>query len=182
VVEATFFEGARRRQCREKRRARKTSDMSRLRRRLAFAIAVSGGAGLSPVWPGTAGAAVGVLIAAALVAADSLPIAFAGCALLFAAGVWAASAVCRDLGVEDPQTVVIDETFGCAAVLCCLPADPLWWAAGFLAFRLFDTVKPWPIHVVEDRVKGGLGVMLDDAAAAAMAVALLLLVRQLSTV
>jgi phosphatidylglycerophosphatase A len=149
--------------------------MTGLRRRLAFAIAVSGGAGLLPVWPGTAGAAVGVLIAAALLAGNSLWVAFAGCALVFAAGVWAASAMCRESGLDDPQTVVIDETFGCAAVLCSLPADPLWWAAGFVAFRFFDTAKPWPIHAVEDRVKGGLGVMLDDAAAAAAAVASLLL-------
>lgn len=149
-----------------------------LGRRLAFAVAVSGGAGLLPVWPGTAGAAVGVLVAAALVAGNSPWVAVAGCALLFAAGVWAASAMCRDSGLDDPQTVVIDETFGCAAVLCTLPADPLWWAAGFAAFRFFDTVKPWPVHVLENRVKGGLGVMLDDAAAAAMAAASLLLVRR----
>ncbi len=149
--------------------------MAGLKRRLAFSIAVSGGAGLLPVWPGTAGAAVGVLVAAALRAGNSPFVAVAGCAVIFAAGVWAASAVCRDSGLDDPQTVVIDETFGCAAVLISLPADPLWWAAGFLAFRFFDTVKPWPIHVVEDRVKGGLGVMLDDAVAAAMAAASLLL-------
>ena len=150
--------------------------MAGLKGRLAFAIAVSGGAGLLPVWPGTAGAAVGVLVAAALLAGNSLWVSFAGCALVFAAGVWAASHMCRDSGLEDPQTVVVDETFGCAAVLCCLPADPLWWAAGFLAFRFFDTVKPWPIHVVEDRVKGGLGVMLDDAAAAVIAAGSLWLV------
>jgi phosphatidylglycerophosphatase A len=155
------------------------SRSTRMSRRLAFAIAVSGGAGLLPVWPGTAGAAVGVLVAAALVSADSPWVAFSGCALVFAAGVWAASAMCRDSGLDDPQIVVVDETFGCAAVLCTLPADPVWWAVGFAAFRFFDTTKPWPIHVVEDRVKGGLGVMLDDAAAAAVAAASLLLVRQL---
>lgn len=148
--------------------------MSGLRRRLAVTIAIVGGAGLAPAWPGTAGAIVGVALAAALVATGSLFVVIAGCALVFVAGVWAASAVCLESGLEDPQNVVIDETFGCAAVLCCLPAEPLWWIAGFIAFRFFDTLKPWPIHVAEERVKGGLGVMLDDAVAAAMAVASLL--------
>jgi phosphatidylglycerophosphatase A len=145
------------------------------KRRMAFVIAVSGGAGLVSVWPGTAGAAVGVLLAAALLAVGSTIAAIAGCVVVFAAGVWASSSVCRESGLDDPQTIVVDETVGCAAVLCCLPMEPLWWVAGFVAFRLFDTLKPWPIRAVEVRIRGGVGVMLDDALAAAMAVAALLL-------
>lgn len=147
--------------------------MTDLRGRVAYAVAISGGAGLVPAWPGTAGAIVGVPMAAVLVSGP-LWFTLAGCALLFAVGVWASSRMCLEAGVDDPQIVVIDETFGCAATLCCLPVDPLWWAAGFVAFRAFDIVKPWPIQLVEDKIKGGLGVMLDDAAAAAAAIALLL--------
>lgn len=151
--------------------------MTDLRGRLAYAVAVSGGAGRIPAWPGTAGAVIGVPIAALFVSGP-LWFTLAGCALLFAVGVWASSWMCLEAGVDDPQIVVIDETFGCAATLCCLPVDPLWWAAGFVAFRAFDIVKPWPIQLVEDKVKGGLGVMLDDAAAAAMAAVVLLLAIQ----
>ena len=152
--------------------------MTGLRRKLAYGIAISGGAGLVPGWPGTAGAVVGIAVAAALLAANSGWVTLLGCALLFVVGVWAADSMCREYGIDDPQIVVVDETFGCAAVICVLPAEPLWWIAGFIAFRFFDIVKPWPIHVVEAKVRGGLGVMLDDAAAAVMAAASLLLAVQ----
>lgn len=152
--------------------------MNGLRRKLAYGIAISGGAGLVPSGPGTAGSVVGVVLAAALMSGGSQFLALLGCALVFAVGVWAADAICRDSGLNDPQTVVIDETAGCAFVLCCLPFEPLWWVAGFVAFRFFDILKPWPIHVVESRFSGGLGVMLDDAAAAIMAAGSLLIVLQ----
>lgn len=135
---------------------------------LARWVALAGGAGLSPVWPGTAGAAVGVVFAAALLplGATATAVALAG---LFALGVWASGEAERVAGVRDPQWVVIDETFGAAATLAVLPPDPLVWAAGFVAFRFFDIAKPWPIRLLHDRVRGGLGIMLDDAVAAAMA-------------
>ena len=58
-----------------------------------------------------------------------------------------------------------------------LPAQPLWWAAAFVLFRLFDIAKPWPVGYLDRRVGGGLGIMLDDLAAAGMAVACLVPVR-----
>ena len=56
-----------------------------------------------------------------------------------------------------------------------MPVDGRWYAAAFLLFRLFDIVKPWPIRVLERRVPGGLGIMLDDVAAAIYAVIVLLI-------
>ena len=110
-------------------------------RRLAHILALSFGAGLSPVWPGTVGAAVGLLFAAAL-----LPLAPALQAGLLAAlllvGIWSSAIVAADTGEDDPQIVVIDESFGAAAVVLALPAEPLWWIAGFIAFRAFDILKP----------------------------------------
>ena len=58
-----------------------------------------------------------------------------------------------------------------------LPAQPLWWAAAFVLFRLFDIAKPWPVGYLDRRVGGGLGIMLDDLAAAGMAVVCLVPVR-----
>ena len=78
-------------------------------RRLAHILALSFGAGLSPVWPGTVGAAVGLLFAAAL-----LPLAPALQAGLLAAlllvGIWSSAIVAADTGEDDPQIVVIDES------------------------------------------------------------------------
>lgn len=150
--------------------------MTRFPNRLAFAIGLAGGAGRSPVWPGTVGAAVGLplayLIGFAPVAAEIVAY-----AAVFLIGIWASAGVARETGEDDPQIVVIDETFGAAVTCATLPLDPFWWLAGFLAFRFFDIVKPWPVGYLQDRVKGGLGIMLDDAAAACQAIVLLWLAR-----
>jgi len=140
--------------------------------RLGYVLALSFGAGLSPVWPGTVGAAVGLVLAAGL-AVLSVPLQLAGLALLLVVGIWASGVVAEATGTEDPQIVVIDESFGAAAVVLALPAEPLWWIAGFVAFRAFDILKPFPVNWVQDHVKGGAGIMLDDAAAALYAILVL---------
>ncbi|MBC2860996.1 phosphatidylglycerophosphatase A [Stappia sp. 28M-7] len=140
--------------------------------RLGHVLALSFGAGLSPVWPGTVGAAVGLVMAAGL-APFSAAIQLAGLALLLLVGIWASGVVADATGTDDPQIVVIDESFGAAAVVLALPAEPLWWIAGFVAFRAFDILKPFPVNWVQDHVKGGAGIMLDDAAAALYAILVL---------
>ncbi|TJW30305.1 MAG: hypothetical protein E5X59_38565, partial [Mesorhizobium sp.] len=82
--------------------------------KFAYLLATSAGAGLSPVWPGTVGAGVGVALAAVLISASPWLVVLAYMAL-FAVGVWASSHVISRTGTEDPQIVVIDETFGTAA-------------------------------------------------------------------
>jgi phosphatidylglycerophosphatase A len=101
----------------------------------------------------------------------------AGAAIVtFAVGVWAAGACVREIGQEDPPIVVIDEVAGQLLVLLAVPAQPLPYAAGFLLFRLFDIVKPWPVSWADRRLTGGLGAMLDDGLAAGYAaIALMLL-------
>ena len=46
--------------------------------------------------------------------------------------------------------------------LSCVPPSWGWWLAGFVVFRVFDIFKPWPINVIDRKIAGGLGVMLDD--------------------
>ena len=77
-------------------------------------------------------------------------------------------------GQDDPGAVVIDEVAG--QWLTLLPAaTTVWWhwLAGFALFRFFDIVKPWPVGWADRRVKGGLGVMVDDIIAGAYAGVLL---------
>jgi phosphatidylglycerophosphatase A len=88
-------------------------------------------------------------------------------------GIWAASIVARELGKKDPQVVVIDEVAGTLVTL--LPMPHASWqaiAAGFVLFRLFDIVKPWPIRHLE-RLPGGWGIVLDDIGAGVLGAAVM---------
>jgi phosphatidylglycerophosphatase A len=81
-------------------------------------------------------------------------------------GAWAAERTGRILGRPDHGAIVIDEIVAFWLVLLVLPPDLLAQALGFLAFRLFDILKPPPIRAVDRRFKSGFGVMADDLIAA----------------
>jgi len=82
------------------------------------------------------------------------------------AGAWAAERTGRALGRADHGAIVIDEIVAFWIVLLFLPPSVLAQALGFLAFRLFDILKPPPIRAVDRRFKTGIGVMADDLIAA----------------
>jgi phosphatidylglycerophosphatase A len=86
------------------------------------------------------------------------------CVFVFALGWWAAGRLARHLGLEDPSVVVIDEVLGMFVTLLGLPFDPVVAFVGFLLFRVFDIVKPYPAAALE-HLPGGLGIMADDVAA-----------------
>ena len=90
-------------------------------------------------------------------------------AIVFAVGCWAAGTIAKTSGARDPGAVVIDEVAAQWLVLLVAPLDPVSYAAAFLLFRLFDIWKPWPVGEVDRRVRGGLGIMLDDLLAAVYA-------------
>lgn len=91
----------------------------------------------------------------------------------FLIGWWASVVVLRGQKVSDPGEIVIDEVAGQFLVLVIVPPDLLYFLAGFLLFRAADIFKPWPASWADRRVKGGLGVMLDDIFAAFYAMAVL---------
>lgn len=136
------------------------------------------GLGLIGKAPGTLGSLGSIPLAAALVLLAGPWLLAAAAAAVFAAG-WALSVQhLRDVpDTKDPQWIVIDEVAAQWAVLAAVPFNVLWYAAAFAAFRLFDIWKPWPVRWADRAVGGGLGVMLDDALAAAYAVAVLLGVK-----
>jgi phosphatidylglycerophosphatase A len=127
------------------------------------------GLGLLPVAPGT-WASLAALPAAWLIAgaAGRVGLAVAAVAVLVV-GVWAAGACVRDGGVEDPGAVVIDEIAGQWLVLLAVEPSLIGYGIGFVLFRVFDILKPWPVSWADRDVKGGVGVMLDDVLAAAYA-------------
>jgi phosphatidylglycerophosphatase A len=134
--------------------------------RVALAFATALGVGYAPFAPGTFGSAVGLVLwwgLPASIAAQAIAI-----GVLFIVGAWSGGAAERHYGTTDPSVVVIDEVMG---MLITLFLNPVGWTgafAGFLLFRFFDVVKPYPSNQLE-RLPGGVGVMADDAMAAVYA-------------
>ena len=128
-------------------------------------LAFGFGAGLASKAPGTFGSMVALPI---YYFAQALPV--AGYAALVAAMFIVGIAICanaeRALGVHDHPGIVWDEIVGLLATLFMVPPGWLWVAVGFGLFRLFDIWKPFPISWINRHVGGGLGIMLDDLAAA----------------
>ena len=94
-------------------------------------------------------------------------------AATFVWGVWLCDKSSRDLGVHDHSGIVWDEFVGYWITMIAVPVDWIWALLGFILFRLFDILKPWPIGPVDRRVHGGLGIMLDDVLAGVMAAVVL---------
>jgi phosphatidylglycerophosphatase A len=96
--------------------------------------------------------------------------------LFFLFAVWVAGKGEILLGGHDPPCIVIDEMCGFLVSLLWVPLTPLTLIAGFLLFRFFDIMKPPPIRTVERRLRGGLGVVMDDVLAGICTMILLRLV------
>jgi phosphatidylglycerophosphatase A len=144
---------------------------------VAWTLGTWFGCGRVPVAPGTAGTLGAVpLYMVAVRAGGALGVGISAL-VVTAAGVWASSVVARELGQKDPHIVVVDEVAGFLVTMMPLPT--LSWravVAGFLLFRLLDTLKPWPIRRLE-AFPGGWGIVLDDIAAGALAAGILLAAR-----
>ena len=157
--------------------------------KLSYALATGMGAGFVPFGPGTVGALEGVAIYLAFAALHLGTTSFLAVLVLlnlivFGAGVWASSRTCKLTGLEDAGLIVIDEISGQLIALTPLAflssVSIRGVVIGFVLFRLFDILKPYPIRKLE-RLHGGLGVMADDALAGVYA-AVLLWVSQIAGV
>jgi phosphatidylglycerophosphatase A len=121
------------------------------------------GAGFSPIAPGTAGSAVGLLLFWPL-AARPLWLTSALALVVFCLGVAGATRVAQREGREDPGLVVVDEVVGMWVSLLALPFTWRTALAGFVLFRVMDVVKPFPARRLEDLPRGW-GIMADDVMA-----------------
>lgn len=141
-------------------------------------LAFGFGAGLAPKAPGTFGTLVAVAIYLLLV-----PLPLSSYLLLTAVvvlvGVWICDWSSRRLGVHDHPGIVWDEIAGYLVTMIAAPRGLVWVLVGFLLFRLFDILKPWPISWLDRRVGGGLGIMLDDVIAGLAALGCLQLAAKL---
>jgi len=120
--------------------------------------------GYAPVAPGTFGSAAGLAVFAAVRASGSTVVEVVVMVGLFAIGIWSAAAAERYFDRVDPSYVVIDEVAGMLITLALLPVTFTGAIVGFVIFRAFDVIKPWPSGRFE-KLPGGLGVMADDGMA-----------------
>lgn len=141
------------------------TDLKQLCKHPIHLLSLGLGSGLSPKAPGTAGTVAALLIY--VVALQFLPpLAFAVVvAAACAVGFYLCGATATALGVHDHPAIVWDEFAGFWLCLIAIPAGWQWLALAFVLFRLFDIWKPWPIALLDMRVKGGVGIMIDDIVA-----------------
>lgn len=134
---------------------------------LAFGL----GSGLSPKAPGTMGTIAALPIYWWLLADLSIYMLLAVIVVTFIIGVLVSEKTSQDLGVHDHGGIVIDEWVGMWITMIMVPKSLLWLAVGFVLFRFFDILKPWPIKWLDEHVHGGFGIMIDDVLAGLMALA-----------
>jgi phosphatidylglycerophosphatase A len=101
-----------------------------------------------------------------------VPAAIAISVLVTLIGIPPSTVVARESGIKDPGFVVIDEVAGQMIALIAAPVNWKYMLAGFILFRSFDIVKPFPLRRLE-ALPGGTGIMMDDVGAGLYALALL---------
>lgn len=130
------------------------------------------GSGLAPKAPGTFGTLAAIPIYW-LIQDLSVPIYLAWLLVTFCVGVYWCHQSSKALGVHDHSGIVWDEMVGYWLTMFLAPAGWLWIILGFVLFRIFDIIKPWPIGWLDRHVEGGLGIMVDDILAAIYALIIL---------
>ncbi|MEE9452542.1 MAG: phosphatidylglycerophosphatase A [Gammaproteobacteria bacterium] len=128
-------------------------------------IAFGFGSGAIPFAPGTWGT-IAALPIYFLIQDFSLSLYLTLLLLATGFGIWICDVTEKDLGVPDHSGIVWDEIVGYLCTMILAPKGWGWILLGFILFRIFDILKPWPISWVERHVKGGLGIMVDDILAA----------------
>lgn len=146
----------------------KTAPDARWLRDPGHLLALGFGSGLAPRAPGTFGSLAALPLAWGLLQLPlALQLLLVGAAIVL--GIWICGRCARALGTHDHGAIVWDEFAGLwLALLGMAPTLPNL-VLGFALFRLFDIAKPWPISWADRRVHGGLGTMLDDLLAGALA-------------
>jgi phosphatidylglycerophosphatase A len=124
------------------------------------------GVGLSPKAAGTAGSLAALPFAWVIQQQAGSMALWIAAFLLFAIGWWATADYVARTQRDDPSEMVVDEVVGQWLVLAFMPHSLFGYGLGFLLFRFFDVLKPWPISFADRTLHGGLGVMFDDVLAA----------------
>lgn len=127
-------------------------------------LATGFGSGLSPFAPGTVGTLAAIPFYLLMMYLP-LSVYIAVTIVAAVAGIWICQSATKAIGQDDHGSIVWDEFVGFWITMVAAPKGLLWLLAGFLIFRVFDIIKPWPIRWLDRYVKGGLGIMVDDVLA-----------------
>ncbi|KXS36307.1 MULTISPECIES: phosphatidylglycerophosphatase A [Idiomarina] len=127
-------------------------------------LALGFGSGLAPKAPGTFGTLAAVPLVYGMLWLDitSYSLFVALSTLL---GIYICRSAADKMGVHDHPAIVWDEFVGLMFTMWAMPANWALLMVGFLVFRVFDILKPWPISWLDKRLHGGTGIMLDDVLA-----------------
>jgi len=136
-------------------------------------LALGFGSGLLSPAPGTWGTLAAIPVYLLMVTLFS-PVLFGlVTCVLFAIGVYLCGKTASDVGVHDHSAIVWDEFVGLFVTLALVPFTWTNLLLGFMLFRFFDIVKPWPIKWLDKKVHGGFGIMIDDVLAGVFAALIL---------
>jgi phosphatidylglycerophosphatase A len=129
-----------------------------------YFIAFGFGTGVVPFAPGTVGTLGAALI---YILIQPLPLItyLIFVTLFILVSIWVSEKVSKQINVHDHPGMCIDEFAGFFVTMIHAPHGLGWVLYGFILFRLFDIWKPWPINIIDERVHGGFGMILDDIVA-----------------
>lgn len=141
-----------------------------------YFVAFGFGTGAIPFAPGTFGTLMAIPFYLLLSPLPVIPyVVFLGLFIAFSS--WICSRLSREINVHDHVGMNIDEFAGFFVTMTAVPAGFGWIVMGFLLFRFFDIIKPWPIGYIDEKVQGGFGMILDDVIAGIFACAILQIIR-----
>lgn len=122
------------------------------------------GSGLVGLMPGTMGSLVAIPIVILMSYLALIPYVILT-TVAAVGGIYICQKVSDDMGVHDHGAIVWDEIAGMMIVFIAIPISWHSLLIGFLLFRVFDILKPWPISFLDKNVHGGWGIMVDDIVA-----------------
>jgi len=142
---------------------------------LIMALATGCYVGMIPKAPGTWGS-LAALLPWFFLKDLPLPAYLAVLALVFVLGFFVSGSAEKILDRPDAGPIVIDEILGMFITLTLVPPHPAAWILGFILFRIFDIFKPFPVSWFDQRIHGGMGIMMDDVVAGIYALSSLQLI------
>lgn len=146
--------------------------------KLFMALASGFGVGYLPIAPGTWGSLLALPLHFLLIKL-SQPNYFIALGVILVVAIISAGSAEKIMDFKDPGVVVIDEIIGMLITLIGAPNMPLIWLAGFFIFRFFDIAKPFPIRLIDQRINGGIGIVMDDVMAGLYSLILLQIIVRL---
>ena len=134
------------------------------------------GSGLAPKAPGTFGTLAAIPLYL-LLSSGGRALFLVGLVVILLAGIWICGEAARVLDNHDHPAIVWDEIAGYMVTMALVQVSIANILAGFILFRFFDIIKPWPIKWADQHVHGGTGIMLDDILAGVFAAVILWLIN-----